>query len=171
MNISMKKGLLALAGAVALAGAGSAQATPVEYEGTTTLVAPSGASVTCTLTLVGDSTGTSVRVDSATVTGPGLCPAVQVLDFPWSGTLSSGTGGGITTLTGTPGMPGTGPHAAVPIAAVDCDGDVTGISYPGFSGSPSTPSQFDVDSGPTPLPAGANFDDCKIDGLLLRTIP
>ena len=146
MNISMKKGLLALAGAVALAGAGGASAQIADRgvdAGTTTLTA--GANVSCTLYLEGsiNTTSGAVTIEAAAAEpGGALCNNVVLSNFPWTGVLSNLSGAGtvdLSTVTAT--IPGL----------VSCSGTVT-ASYPGFtaatypSGYPSTPPEFNIAS-------------------------
>ncbi|MCH2558153.1 MAG: hypothetical protein MK005_12720 [Alcanivorax sp.] len=148
MNVSMKKGLLALAGAVALAGAGAVQAET--YSGTTTLNKPGAPTAVCTLTINGSISGSgAVSVSSGDVTGNALCDAIQLSNFNWTGTLSNTSGAGTTTLST--------PIASVP-GTFECSGTVTGISYPSVNGD-GYPPQF-VISGTS------NFGDCSLSGTL-----
>ena len=160
MNISMKKGLLALVGAVALAGAGSAQAVSATFQGQTTLTDPTGTQVTCTLTLNGDVTGGVVTVMSGTVTaGDPLCAAIVLSPFNWTGTIQPNpTSDPVGTLT----LAGAG--ASIPSIGLNCVGDVSGIITttqgsvaPAGSGVPDHAILSN-------LPLGSS--GCTIDGTL-----
>tara|TARA_R110001606_G_scaffold128545_1_gene263088 strand:- start:4923 stop:5426 length:504 start_codon:yes stop_codon:yes gene_type:complete len=165
MNISMKKGLLALAGAVALAGAGSAQAVMFEYEGTTDFSGPGGSpTLTCTLNLTGDLTSGVVTVMNGTVTGPGLCPFVTVDNFNWTGMLSNLTGGGRFDLSmNDPRATVTDPTTGMPLFV--CEGAVLGVTYPSVSAVTGTPPSVDLNN----IVFGPN--NCVVDGTLLRLVP
>ncbi|WP_101676308.1 hypothetical protein [Alloalcanivorax mobilis] len=150
MNISMKKGLLALAGAVALAGAGSAQA--ATYVGTTILTA-GGTPVQCVLTLTAtpaSAPGGTLTVTGATVAPPTspLCNLVVTSNFNWTATYPGGTMGSFTLMT---------PRAQIPELGVDCFGDIEGIIY--------TDSNSDLEPETVQLNS-LDFGDCTIEGTL-----
>lgn len=140
MNISMKKGLLALVGAVALAGAGVAQADPVTFAGTTDLITGVGLMATCTLTITGDidtSTG-AVTVTGAGATGASPCDLIKNGSYAWSGNTASGT-------------ISTGSYSSVIYAGTvldTCGGDVTGVVYNYTSGDP-LPTSVDINTSGT----------------------
>ena len=94
MNVSMKKGLLAMVGAVALAGAGTAQAADqyAIYKGTTTLTTSTGATAVCWLTIAGTIDENGLVTIKAAGARPGdypTCSAIYLGNIPWTGTLSN----------------------------------------------------------------------------------
>lgn len=125
---TFKPMMLALAGAVALASASSAYAVEdkIIYRGETHLVAPSGAEVTCILTLAGqmDDSGVLTVLAGGTQPGEGTCVAIYTGNHPWLGTWGSGTIGLNTDSNGS-GLPST----IVLPTGDQCSGVVTGISY------------------------------------------
>lgn len=173
MNSKMfKPTMLALAGAVALASVGVAQAQiadPILYEGETRLTLVNfGIESECTLYLVGTAnmnTG-AVVVEAASTdsdeTGTQTCDNLVLGGFPWTGTLSNTAGAGNVTLNGivvtVPGL-------------VNCSGSVTAnypaptpASYP--AGYPSTPPVFVV-----PFQVFDATNGCAIESLPAGIMP
>lgn len=147
---TFKPMMLALAGAVALVGAGSVQAQDVIYHGVTTLQAPGLPPSTCHLILSGDITSGVVTVTAGGVedTG-GTCSAIYLGDLPYTGTIASPTFDIHT------------PRALVTGLGTVCLGAVQGVaagpSSVGPNGSTATPEFFTISAG-----GGANFGSCTI---------
>lgn len=147
----LKTSMLALAGAVALAAAGSASAMPppyamCTYKGETQLDAGAGPT-TCWLTLATkvNCAGDVEIVAAGPVAGDASCPFLFVGNFPWTsnaGAIIAGgatvntdaNGLGITSVNDAGGTPlaggilnGVGPAPGVPAV---CDGGGTTVNVP-----------------------------------------
>lgn len=154
MNISMKKGLLALAGALALGGAGATQAQAI-YQGQTQLTTTAAGSTTCTLTLVAsvDSSGNIEVVSAGATPGGTNCPFIRTGNLSWTGSKTTTTLS--TNADSTLIYPG--------FLADTCGGTVTDISYGPDYMSTNYPDSVQI----TP-PSGINNygTDCRIEGNL-----
>tara|TARA_R110000823_G_scaffold16579_2_gene53068 strand:- start:176 stop:709 length:534 start_codon:yes stop_codon:yes gene_type:complete len=170
MNVSMKKGLLAMVGAVALAGAGTAQAADqyAIYKGTTTLTTSTGATAVCWLTIAGTIDENGLVTIKAAGARPGdypTCSAIYLGNIPWTGTLSNLSGPGTVPLDTSASLPGN-PSTVLPATGDQYGGVVTGISYPGVTPGTQTgnsiPTQIDIVN-----PATWNYgSNCAIEGTL-----
>ncbi|GGJ98277.1 hypothetical protein GCM10007426_29230 [Alloalcanivorax dieselolei] len=148
---TFKPMMLALAGAVALAGTGSAHADDPEwalYNGTSTLTNSDVGSITCYLTIGGTITNDGdINVKSVGVKpGDPNCTLLRIGNENWTGTLAGGT-----LATGTDS---TVVYAGGSVITT-CGGLVTGITYgPTASGTINTPSSVNV--------SGAYGTNCSI---------
>ncbi|WOA29742.1 hypothetical protein [Alloalcanivorax xenomutans] len=172
---TFKPMMLALAGAVALAGAGSAHAAEqyALYKGETTLTSAVG-TVNCWLTVAGtidDVTG-QVRIKGAgSVSGDVTCRNIFLGNFPWEGNVTGlPTGPGNITLDTSVANP-----AAPSVLAFSggvgqplCGGPVDFISYTTTSGTPQLPDDIDINPSAIPNNFGGS---CTITGTLTRRLP
>lgn len=166
---TFKPMMLALAGAVALAGVGNTyaqdnMADPVKYVGVTTLSAPGLPDTSCTLEVVGEIWPDSgvVIVNAANADVDPLnptCAAITVENFPWVGFMTGPVGGAGTVTLNTPSALGG-----------LCMGPVGPINYPAASATTTPPGYPDTPASFT-IPAGTPFGVCSIQGQLDRLIP
>lgn len=172
---TFKPMMLALAGAVALAGAGTAQAVDqyVVYKGETTLVTPSGATATCWLTIAGiiDETGAiTVKAAGARPGDYPTCSGIYLGNIAWPGSMSNTGGAGSISLNTSASIPGA-PSAVIPATGEACGGAVSGITYPGVHTTTcngvNIPTSISINS------SGSNNygSDCRIDGNLDLKLP
>ncbi|WP_284455042.1 hypothetical protein [Alloalcanivorax xenomutans] len=109
----LKTSMLALAGAVAFAAAGSASAMPPPYamctfKGETELTVPGQPTTSCWLTLTTkvNCAGDIEVVAAGPVAGQANCPGLFLGNFPWTGstpalgTIDTGAGGSVAANTG-----------------------------------------------------------------------
>ncbi|WOD26699.1 hypothetical protein RYH70_11790 [Alloalcanivorax xenomutans] len=142
----LKTSMLALAGAVALAAAGSASAMVPPYavctfKGETELTVGGGAPTTCWLTLTTkvDCAGNIEIVAAGPVAGDASCPGLFLGNFPWTGDAAAILAGVGTIDTGATGsvIVRSAPPSGQP--AVIAGGTVTGVS-----GGPAIPATCDT---------------------------
>lgn len=158
MNISMKKSLLGMVGAIALTGFEVAQAAPVVYAGTTALTTGGGLMANCTLTLTGDIDSSGVvTVTGAGATGASPCDLIKNGTYPWTGDTST------SSIS-------TGAYSSVIYAGAvldTCGGNVTGVVYNYTAGDP-LPTSVDINTAG----ASGNYGGaCTISGSLTRVLP
>lgn len=155
MNISMKKSLLALVGAVGLMSASMAQADDPEwalYNGTSTLVNSTVGTITCYLPIGGTvSNDGDILVKSVGVKpGDNNCTLLREGNQNWTGTLSGGT---LSTGTDSTIVYSSGSVVGA------CGGVITGVTYGATApGTINTPSSVSV--------SGAYGSNCTIDATL-----
>jgi len=173
---TFKPMMLALAGAVALAGFGNANAADqyVIYKGETTLTTDTGATAICWLTVAGTIDENGNVVIKAAGTRPGdypTCSAIYTGNIPWTGTMSNLGGAGNIPLNTSSSIPGN-PSTVVLATGDQCGGMVAGITYPGVAAVAPTgnnvPTSINIANTTPPWNYGAN---CAITGTLNRMLP
>jgi|25BtaG_2_1085352.scaffolds.fasta_scaffold02124_3 hypothetical protein len=155
MNISMKKSLLALVGAVGLMSASLAQADDPEwalYNGTSILTLSTIGEISCDLTIGGTISNDGEVIVKAVGVEPGSanCKLLREGNQGWTGTLSGGT---LST-----GIDSTIVYSGGSVIAA-CGGLINGITYgPTAPGTINTPASVNV--------SGAYGSTCAINGTL-----
>lgn len=144
-TLNLTAAIMVVSVGVAFTGVAVAQ-DPVIYRGGVQFTDPFSPPLDCTFHITGsvNTTGQTVTIDGAAVTGSALCDAIDLTSFNWGAVLSSAPpNSGTASISGvviytflSPSICGPGPFS------------ISNISYSswslGFMGSSQTPDSFSI---------------------------